>query len=312
MTHAFLSELGIEQDNPGTYANGWRQPSGEWLETKCPHDGSVIGRVALATPEDYEASVVASQEAFREWRMWPAPKRGEFVRRCGDALRQHKQALGDLVTLEMGKIRAEGAGEVQEMIDIADFAVGLSRQLYGKTMHSERPGHRMYEQWHPLGVVGCISAFNFPVAVWSWNAMIAAVCGDTVLWKPSDITPLCGVAVQKIIEPVMKEMDAPSVFNLVVGSVDVAGEPMIADRRIPLISATGSCRMGKRVGEVVGARLGRSLLELGGNNGLVITENADLELAMRATLFGGCRDGGPTLHQHPPCIPAEEDRGGFR
>ena len=292
MAHAFLAELGIEGDQSGVYAAGWRKPSGQWIESISPHDGSVIGRVSLGTLEDYDAAVVASEKAFREWRTWPAPKRGEVVRQIGEALREKRDALGELVALEMGKIRAEGIGEVQEMIDIAEFSVGLSRQLYGLTMHSERPGHRMYEQWHPIGVVGCISAFNFPVAVWSWNALVAAVCGDAVLWKPAIPTPLCAVAVQKIIEPVLKRNNAPEIFNLVLGHPDPVGEAMLADKRIPLVSATGSCRMGKRVAEVVGTRLGKTILELGGNNAIIATENADLDLVTRAVLFGAVGTAG--------------------
>ncbi|MCA8959779.1 MAG: aldehyde dehydrogenase family protein [Planctomycetes bacterium] len=292
MKYPFLSELGIEADNRGAFAAGWRDPSGEWIESRSPIDGEVIARVAMATPDDLEAAVTASTEAFREWRTWPAPKRGEVVRQMGEALRSKRDALGALVALEMGKIRPEGIGEVQEMIDIADFAVGLSRQLYGLSMHSERPGHRMYEQWHPLGVVGCISAFNFPVAVWSWNALVAAVCGDSVLWKPSEITPLCAVATQNIIQPVLDACGAPPIFSLVVGTADPIGERLIADPRIPLVSATGSCRMGRRVSEVVGARLGRSLLELGGNNGIIVTPDADLDLLVRGVLFGAVGTAG--------------------
>ncbi len=293
MSHeALLSELGLSLDNPGCYASGWREPRGTWIESRSPHDGSVIARVSSATEEDYEAAVIASTEAFREWRTWPAPRRGEVVRQMCDALRAKKEALGRLVALEMGKIYPEGSGEVQEMIDIADFSVGLSRQLYGLSMHSERPGHRMYEQWHPLGIVGCITAFNFPVAVWSWNALVAAVCGDSVLWKPSEVTPLCAVAVQKIVEPVLERNKAPSIFNLVVGTADPIGERLIHDSRIPLVSATGSCRMGRRVAEVVGARLGKTLLELGGNNGIIVTPSADRDLVVRGTLFGAVGTAG--------------------
>ncbi|MEM7164098.1 MAG: aldehyde dehydrogenase family protein [Planctomycetota bacterium] len=292
MTHECLKQLGIEGDCPGAFAGEWRAPSGEWVESRSPHDGSLLARVAVSTPADYEAAVATSEAAFREWRTWPAPKRGEVVRQISEALREFRDPLGALVALEMGKIRAEGIGEVQEMIDVGDFAVGLSRQLYGLTMHSERPGHRMYEQWHPLGVVGCITAFNFPVAVWAWNALIAAVCGDSVLWKPSTLTPLTAVAVQKIVDPVLRRNDAPPIFNLVTAEADPIGEQLIADRRIPLVSATGSCRMGRRVGEVVAGRLGRTLLELGGNNAIVVTEDADLDMTLRGVLFGAVGTAG--------------------
>jgi len=224
--------------------------------------------------------------------MMPAPQRGGIVREIGLELREHLDNLGALVSLEMGKILPEGRGEVQEMIDVADFAVGLSRQLYGLTMHSERPGHRMYEQWHPLGHIGVISAFNFPVAVWAWNALIAAVCGDCVIWKPSEETPLTAIAVQHICDRVLARHGLKGIFNLVIGSVGDIGEPMLADRRFPLISATGSCRMGRRVGQVVGERLGRTLLELGGNNGIIVMEDADLGLATRAALFGAVGTAG--------------------
>ncbi len=292
MNHAFLDELGIQTENPGTYAGEWRPASGEWLESRSPHDGTLIGKVALSTEQDYEAAMEVATAAFGQWRTWPAPKRGEVVRQVGDALRAKKVALGSLVSLEMGKIFQEGTGEVQEMIDIADFSVGLSRQLYGLSMHSERPGHRMYEQWHPLGVVGCITSFNFPVAVWSWNALLAAVCGDCVLWKPSHFTPLCAVAVHRIVEPVLKKCGAPPIFQLVTGRARPVGERLVADPRVPLVSATGSCRMGKQVGQVVGQRLGRTILELGGNNAIVVTASADLELAERAVLFGAVGTAG--------------------
>ncbi|MGE3164401.1 MAG: aldehyde dehydrogenase family protein [Planctomycetota bacterium] len=292
MERAFLEELGIRADNAGTYAGAWRRPSGEWLESRSPIDGRVIARVALATTDDYDAAVEVAQDAFRIWRTWPAPKRGEVVRQIGDALRAHRDALGALVTLECGKIRAEGVGEVQEMIDMADFSVGLSRQLYGLSMHSERPGHRMFEQWHPLGIVGCITAFNFPVAVWAWNALVAAACGDSVVWKPSELTPLTAVAVHNIVNPVLVANGAPPIFALVTGHRDPIGERLIHDRRIPLVSATGSCAMGRRVGQVVAGRLARSLLELGGNNGIIVTANADLDLALRAVLFGAVGTAG--------------------
>ncbi|MEC9477264.1 MAG: aldehyde dehydrogenase family protein [Planctomycetota bacterium] len=292
MDLSFLDSLGIQQQNSGVYAGGWRNPSGDWLESYSPVDGSVLASVSRATLDDYEATVEATHNAFLEWRTWPAPRRGEVVRCIGEALRERKEQLGSLVAAEMGKILPEGIGEVQEMIDIADFSVGLSRQLYGLTMHSERPGHRMYEQWHPLGIVGCISAFNFPVAVWSWNALVAAACGDAVIWKPSSSTPLCAVATHNIVQQVLDDMKAPPIFGLVIGDRDPVGEALLADRRIPLVSATGSCRMGRRVAEVVGQRLGRSLLELGGNNAIIVSDKADLDLAMRAVVFGACGTAG--------------------
>ncbi len=297
-TPDILAKLGLTQvadggTVSGVYAGRWiESPAGETITSLDPATGQVLGRVTMGGADDYEATVASAQEAFQRWRQLPAPKRGELVRLCGEALREHRDALGALVTLEMGKILPEGVGEVIEMIDIADFSVGLSRQLYGLSMHSERPGHRMYEQWHPLGVMGIISAFNFPVAVWSWNAFVAAVAGDTMIWKPSPVTPLCAVAVQNIVNPVMESEGFGGVFNLCVGDVDPVGETMIADRRLPLISATGSVRMGKRVGEVVGGRLGRSLLELGGNNALAIMDDANLELALRGVLFGAVGTAG--------------------
>ncbi|HTE06066.1 MAG TPA: aldehyde dehydrogenase family protein, partial [Planctomycetota bacterium] len=277
----------------GVCAGRWiRRPGGAAVVTDNPATGRPLGKIAQGGREDYEACVAAAQETFLRWRLHPAPLRGELVRRCGEALRQRKEDLGRLVSLEMGKILPEGLGEVQEMIDIADFAVGLSRQLYGLSMHSERPGHRMFEQWHPLGPVGVITAFNFPVAVWAWNAFIAAVCGDTLIWKPSPLTPLCALAVQNIVNPVMEEAGFPGVFCLCTGEVDPVGEAMLADRRLPLISATGSVRMGRRVATVVGERLGRTLLELGGNNALLIMDDANLELALRAVLFGAVGTAG--------------------
>jgi aldehyde dehydrogenase (NAD+) len=282
-----LDRLGIDDINPGACAGEWFSHEGaETVSSLSPRDGSLIAQVKLANAAEYERVVQKSAEVFSRWRMLPAPKRGAIVREIGEELRAHKEDLGTLVSLEMGKIRAEGLGEVQEMIDIAEFAVGLSRQLYGLSMHSERPGHRMYEQWHPIGPVGVISAFNFPVAVWSWNAMIAAVCGDTVIWKPSLKTPLCAIAVQHLCEKVLKRHGWAGVFSLVIGADAIVGEKMIADRRIPLISATGSTRMGYRVNEVVAKRMGRTLLELGGNNGLIVMDDADSELALRAVLFG--------------------------
>ncbi len=282
----FLKKLGIEGVNAGTSTGQEYLESKETISSHTPVDGKLIANVTTTTKEQYEQVVTASQDAFKIWREMPAPQRGEIVRQIGDKLREYKEPLGKLVTYEMGKIYQEGLGEVQEMIDICDFAVGLSRQLYGLTMHSERPNHRMYEQWHPLGTVGIISAFNFPVAVWSWNAMIAAVCGDTMIWKGSEKTPLCGVAIQKIVALVLKENDLPEgIFCLITGDREV-GKWMTEDDRIPLISATGSIRMGKEVAKVVGGRLGKTILELGGNNAIIISENADIEMAIRATVFG--------------------------
>ena len=248
--------------------------------------------MSLATPEAYDRVVSEAVRSFTTWRERPAPKRGELVRDLGNALRELKEPLGDLVSLEMGKIRVEGHGEVQEMIDICDFAVGLSRQLYGLTLASERPGHRMMEQWHPLGPVGVISAFNFPVAVWSWNAAIAAVCGDPVIWKPAEATPLTAVAVQHIANRVMADHGVSGVFNLVIGSGRVIGERMIADERLPLISFTGSTSVGRRVAQVVAGRFGRTILELGGNNAIIVTEDARLDLALRAIVFGAVGTAG--------------------
>jgi aldehyde dehydrogenase (NAD+) len=289
-----LQALGIDDSNSGAWDGGPLVGcEGPRLESFSPGDGARLGAVTQAGEAQYEALVGTAQEAFERWRMLPAPKRGEVVRQFGNALRDKKELLGDLVTLETGKIRTEGHGEVQEMIDICDFAVGLSRQLYGLTMHSERPQHRMYEQWHPLGVVGVISAFNFPVAVWAWNAAIAWVCGNVVLWKPSEKTPLTAIACQRIAHEVFADHGfGAGVSSLVIGEVGTIGERMTADRRVPLISATGSVRMGRRVGEVVAGRLGRSILELGGNNALVVTPNADLDLALRAIAFGALGTAG--------------------
>jgi aldehyde dehydrogenase (NAD+) len=269
-----------------------KNPSGPEIKSLTPIDGSELATVRCASAKDYEKIAERAQERFATWRMMPAPKRGQIVREIGDALRRQKRDLGALVTLEMGKIRAEGEGEVQEMIDIADFALGLSRQLYGLTMPSERPSHRMMEQWHPLGPIGVISAFNFPVAVWSWNAMLGAVCGDTMIWKPSSSTPLTAIAVQKIVNEVTKRHGLDGVFNLVIGRGSDVGERLIQDQRIPLVSFTGSTAMGKRVGEVVGGRLGNTILELGGNNAIIIDETADMDLALRAVLFGAVGTAG--------------------
>lgn len=290
-----LRELGIKDVNPGAGtggSQGWIDTKGEVITSVSPIDGKPIASVASAQPKDYEAVMEKAVTAFERFRMMPAPKRGEIVRQIGNRLRENKEALGTLVSLEAGKIKAEGLGEVQEMIDIADFATGLSRQLYGLTMHSERPLHRMYEQWHPLGVVGVITAFNFPCAVWSWNALVAAVCGDAILFKPSSKTPLTAIAIQNILAPVADEFGVDGVFNLVIGSREAVGNPMAADRRLPLISATGSTAMGKKIGAAVGRRLGRSLLELGGNNAIIIAEDADMDMALRATLFGAVGTAG--------------------
>jgi aldehyde dehydrogenase (NAD+) len=288
-----LDQLGIESINPGASTGSyWFNTSGEQIDSYSPVDGKLIASVSAASQADYEAAILKSQEAFKVWRQMPAPKRGEIVRQLGDKLRDYKEPLGKLVSYEMGKSLQEGLGEVQEMIDICDFAVGLSRQLYGLTMHSERPSHRMYEQYHPLGLVGIISAFNFPVAVWSWNAALAWVCGDVCVWKPSEKTPLTAIACQKIAEEVFTDNDVPEgVSCLVIGGPEL-GKAMTADKRVPLISATGSTRMGKSVGQVVGERLGRSLLELGGNNAIIITPTADLKVVVPGAVFGAIGTAG--------------------
>ncbi|MFM9909673.1 MAG: aldehyde dehydrogenase family protein [Chitinophagaceae bacterium] len=293
MNIEFLKILQLQALNKGiSTGQQWLSSKGEAIESFSPVDGKLIGSANSADKESYEAVVTKASEAFKEWRTWPAPKRGEVVRQIGEALRHHKNSLGQLVSYEMGKSLQEGLGEVQEMIDICDFAVGLSRQLHGLTMHSERPSHRMYEQWHPLGIVGVISAFNFPVAVWSWNAMLAFVCGDVCIWKPSEKTPLCGIACQHILKEVFAKNNVPEgVSNLVIGGRET-GEWMSADTRIPLVSATGSTHMGKAVGTVVGARLGRALLELGGNNAIIISKDADLSIAITGALFGAVGTAG--------------------
>jgi aldehyde dehydrogenase (NAD+) len=288
----FLKELGIQDINPGTATGRSQQSSHTFVDSFSPSNGNKIASVTLTTREQYEDVVEKAQEAFKTWRMTPAPKRGDIVRQIGDELRAHKDALGKLVAYEMGKIHQEGLGEVQEMIDICDFALGQSRMLYGNTMHSERPEHRMYEQWHPVGIVGIISAFNFPVAVWSWNAMIAAVCGDVTIWKASEKTPLCAVACQNIVNKVLERNDLPEgIFNMITGDKEV-GEWLTEDERVPLISATGSIPMGKVVGKTVAGRLGRTILELGGNNAIIISKEADLEMAIRAVVFGAVGTAG--------------------
>jgi aldehyde dehydrogenase (NAD+) len=287
-----IQRLGISEEQPGVCHAEWADASGGEVEVISPADGQLLATVRMGAEEDYDDAVYFAQRVWPRWRDLPAPQRGEIVREIGNELRAAKDDLGMLVSLESGKILAEGRGEIQEMIDIADFAVGLSRQLYGLTMHSERPGHRMYEQWHPLGIIGCITAFNFPAAVWSWNALVAAVCGDCVVWKPSEKTPLTAVAVHQIANRVLDRHGFRGVFTLVNGDGSVVGERMLQDRRLPLISATGSCAMGRRAAEVVGSRLGRTLLELGGNNGIIVTEDADPKLAVRAILFGAVGTAG--------------------
>ena len=292
MDKTFLARLGLAAYNAGTSTGQGSSDSGKYLQSFSPVDGELIGSVSETTREEYDHVIAKAQEAFKAWRAIPAPQRGEIVRQYGNELRRHKEDLGRLVSYEMGKSLQEGWGEVQEMIDICDFAVGLSRQLYGLTMHSERPNHRMYEQWHPLGIVGVISAFNFPVAVWSWNAMIAMVCGDVVVWKPSEKTPLCSVACQHIFQGVLKANDIPEgVVNIINGNYQV-GEYMTHDTRVPLVSATGSIRMGKIVGTALAARLGRALLELGGNNAIIVTPSADLDLVLTGSLFGAVGTAG--------------------
>ena len=289
----FLQELQLLKKNEGSSTGTvWQNSKGEIIVSSSPVDNKEIGIVISTDKEAYEKIITTAQAAFLEWRNWPAPKRGEIVRQMGDALRKEKQALGQLVSYEMGKSLQEGLGEVQEMIDICDFAVGLSRQLYGLTMHSERPSHRMYEQWHPLGIVGIISAFNFPVAVWSWNAALAWVCGNVTVWKPSEKTPLCGNAIQNIIAKVFKENNVPEgVNNLIQGGREV-GEWMSKDTRIPLVSATGSTRMGKLLNTAVAARLGKTILELGGNNAIIISEHADLDMSLIGAVFGAVGTAG--------------------
>jgi aldehyde dehydrogenase (NAD+) len=293
MTDDLLVRLGLVEDNEGGLEGvTGLHFTGKQLTSFNPSTGEPIASVRMAAPPDYDRIVDRATDAFLTWRSVPPPVRGELVRRIGLAVRERKADLGRLVTLETGKIRSEGEGEVQEMIDMCDFAVGLSRQLHGLVIASERPAHRMLEQWQPLGPIGIITAFNFPVAVWAWNAMIAAVCGDTMVWKPSPLAPLSAVAVQIIVQRVEREMSLPSIFMLCLGDGGELGEQMLADPRLPLISATGSCRMGRRAAEVVGRRLGRTLLELGGNNAIVVTQNADLELAVRGTVFAAVGTAG--------------------
>jgi len=287
-----LKQLGIQPENTGVSTGvQWFEGSGKWIESFSPVDGSLIAKVKCAGEFDYEMVVKQAQEAFKAWRLVPAPKRGEIVRQMGDALREKKDALGQLVSYEMGKSLQEGLGEVQEMIDICDFAVGLSRQLYGLTMHSERPSHRMYEQYHPLGIVGIISAFNFPVAVWSWNSMIAWVCGDVCIWKPSSKVPLCAIACQNIITDVLRKNDVPEgVSNLVIGNA--SGDLLNNDKRVSLVSFTGSTRIGRHVSKTVAERFGKTILELGGNNAIIVTPDADLKMVLVGSVFGAVGTAG--------------------
>lgn len=311
---AILDKLEIQDINPGACSgpDGWiEDPQGKMLDSYNPTTGESLAKVIQASPATYEKVISQANEAFKTWRNLPAPKRGQVVRDLSEALRELKEPLGDLVSLEMGKIRAEGHGEVQEMIDICDFAVGLSRQLYGLSMHSERPGHRMYEQWHPLGVVGVITAFNFPVAVWSWNAAIAAVCGDPVLWKPSSSVPLCGIAVQHIANRVMADHGLNGIFNLIIGSGREVGDLLLEDHRLPLISFTGSTKIGRHVSQTVTSRFGRTILELGGNNAIIVTDNADQDLALRAILFGAVGTAGQRCTSTRRIIIQEDIIGDF-
>ncbi|MEO1032261.1 MAG: aldehyde dehydrogenase family protein [Bacteroidota bacterium] len=281
-----LEQLGIKDINEGTSTGSHNFSNGEIIASYSPVDGQLIAKVKSSTKADYEKAMSAATEAFKTWRVMPAPQRGEIVRQFGEKLREKKEALGKLVSYEMGKSYQEGLGEVQEMIDICDFAVGLSRQLHGLTMHSERPGHRMYEQYHPLGVVGIISAFNFPVAVWSWNTALAWICGDTCIWKPSEKTPVCGVACQNIIAEVLAENNLPEGISCLINGDYRVGEMMTKDTRVPLVSATGSTRMGKIVAKEVAGRLGKSLLELGGNNAIIVTPDADIKMTVIGAVFG--------------------------
>lgn len=287
-----LKELGVKDINEGTSTGSNNFGNGDVIESYSPVDGELIGKVKSTTKEDYDKVVEAATSAFKTWRTMPAPQRGEIVRQFGDKLREKKEALGKLVSYEMGKSYQEGLGEVQEMIDICDFAVGLSRQLHGLTMHSERPGHRMYEQYHPLGVVGIISAFNFPVAVWSWNTALAWVCGDVCIWKPSEKTPMCGIACQNIAAEVFKANDLPEGISCLINGDYRVGEMMTKDTRVPLISATGSTRMGKIVAKEVAGRLGKSLLELGGNNAIIVTPDADIKMTVIGAVFGAVGTAG--------------------
>lgn len=292
MQNDFLNQLGLHKTNAGTHTGLQSSDSKQYIDSYSPVDGAFIGSVSTTTAAEYENVIATAEAAFKVWREIPAPKRGEIVRQYGEQLRQYKDPLGRLVSYEMGKSLQEGFGEVQEMIDICDFAVGLSRQLYGLTMHSERPYHRMYEQWHPLGIVGVISAFNFPVAVWSWNAMLALVCGDVCVWKPSEKVPLCSIACQNILHKVLRDNNVPEGVSCIINGDYKVGEMLTSDTRVPLISATGSTRMGKIVGGTVAARLGRSILELGGNNAIIVSPTADLNIVLTGACFGAVGTAG--------------------
>ena len=290
--NAYFSQLGLKENNPGTWIGNESSQSDQWIASHSPVDGSLIGSVSESSKEDYDRAMSAALESQLAWRTVPAPERGEAVRIFGNKLRENKNALGALVSYEMGKSYQEGLGEVQEMIDICDYAVGLSRQLTGLTIKSERPDHFMMEQWHPLGVVGIISAFNFPVAVWAWNAFIAAICGNISIWKPSSKTPLCAIAIQNICNSVLKDNGYKAIFNLIIGKGSVIGEKFINDRRVPLISATGSTAMGIKVAKAVGGRLGKSILELGGNNAIIVDESANMDIAIPGIVFGSVGTAG--------------------
>ena len=290
--HEALKQLGVSQNNKGTSTGSKWFDGGDEISSYSPVDGQLIAKVSTTTKDEYEKVITTAGEAFKTWRVMPAPQRGEVVRQFGDELRRLKEPLGKLVSYEMGKSYQEGLGEVQEMIDICDFAVGLSRQLHGLTMHSERPGHRMYEQYHPLGIVGIISAFNFPVAVWSWNTALAWVCGDVCVWKPSEKTPLTGIACQNIIAKVLEENNLPEGISCLINGDYKVGELMTKDKRVPLVSATGSTRMGKIVAATVGERLGKSLLELGGNNAIIVTPDADIKMTVIGAVFGAVGTAG--------------------
>ena len=292
MEKDFLRKLGLKRNNAGTSTGLQSETSRKYIKSFSPVDGEFIGSVSVTTKEQYEATIASAEAAFKIWREMPAPKRGEIVRQYGEELRKSKDALGRLVSYEMGKSLQEGFGEVQEMIDICDFAVGLSRQLYGLTMHSERPSHRMYEQWHPMGICGIISAFNFPVAVWSWNAMLAFVCGDVCIWKGSEKTPLCSIACQNILHKVLKNNDLPEGISCIITGDYKVGEWMSKDTRVPLVSATGSTRMGKILSATVAARLGRTILELGGNNSIIVTPSADIDIVLTGAVFGAVGTAG--------------------